>query len=43
MWISDTGASYMVVTAYWVNNEWNLKHVIIAFQRFSHPHTGQQT
>jgi len=32
----------MVVTAHWINNEWNLKHAIIAFQRFSHPHTGQQ-
>src|SRR5437763_2028381 len=42
MWTSDTGAPYMVVTAHWINNEWNLKHAIIAFQRFSHPHTGQQ-
>jgi hypothetical protein len=42
MWTSDTGAPYMVVTAHWVNNEWNLKRVIIAFQRFPHPHTGQQ-
>ena len=42
MWTSDTGAPYMVLTAHWINHEWNLKHVIIAFQRFSHPHTGQQ-
>ena len=32
----------MVLTAHWINDEWNLKHVIIAFQRFPHPHTGQQ-
>jgi len=42
MWTSDTGAPYMVVTAHWVNNEWNLKHAIIAFQRLPHPHTGVQ-
>ena len=42
MWTSGTGAPYMVLTAHWIDNEWNLKHVIIAFQRFSHPHTGQQ-
>ena len=42
MWTSDTGAPYMVLTAHWIDNEWNLRHVIIAFQRFSHPHTGQQ-
>src|SRR5437763_745932 len=42
MWISSTGAPYMVVTAHWVNNEWNLKHAIIAFQRLPHPHTGIQ-
>jgi hypothetical protein len=32
----------MVVTAYWINNEWNLKYAIIAFQQFSHSHTGIQ-
>ena len=42
MWTSDTGAPYMVVTAHWINNEWNLKHAIIAFQRLPHPHTGVQ-
>lgn len=42
MWTSDTGAPYMVLTAHWIDNEWDLKHVIIAFQRFSHPHTGEQ-
>src|SRR6266540_4750644 len=39
MWTSDTGAPYMVLTAYWVNNEWNLKHTIIAFLQLSYPHT----
>jgi len=42
MWTSDTGAPYMVLTAYWINNEWILKHAIIAFQRLPHPHTGVQ-
>lgn len=42
MWTSSTGAPYMVLTAHWINNEWNLKHAIIAFQRFSHPHIGLQ-
>ena len=42
MWTSGTGAPYMVVTAHWVNNEWSLKHAIIAFQRLPHPHTGVQ-
>ena len=32
----------MVLTAHWIDNEWDLKHVIIAFQRFSHSHTGEQ-
>ncbi|CAB5389087.1 unnamed protein product [Rhizophagus irregularis] len=32
----------MVLTAHWINNEWNLKHAIIAFQRFPLPHTGLQ-
>jgi hypothetical protein len=32
----------MVLTAHWIDNEWNLKHAVIAFQRFSHPHTGLQ-
>ena len=40
MWTSDTGAPYMVLTAHWVNNEWNLKHTIIAFQQLPYPHTG---
>ena len=40
MWTSDTGTPYMVLTAHWVNNEWNLKHTIIAFQRLPYPHTG---
>src|SRR6266540_2331383 len=40
MWTSDTGAPYIVLTAHWVNNEWNLKHTIIAFQRLPYPHTG---
>src|SRR5271170_8040932 len=42
MWTSDTGAPYMVLTAHWINDEWNLNHIIIAFQRFPHPHTGLQ-
>src|SRR6266511_5824466 len=42
MWTSDTGAPYMVFTAHWVNNKWNLKHTIIAFQRLPYPHTGVQ-
>ncbi|CAB4434400.1 unnamed protein product [Rhizophagus irregularis] len=33
---------FLLLTAYWINNEWNLKHAIIAFQRFPHPHTGLQ-
>ena len=32
----------MVLTAHWINNEWDLKHAIIAFQRLPHPHTGIQ-
>lgn len=32
----------MVLTAHWINNEWNLNHAVIAFQRFPHPHTGLQ-
>jgi len=32
----------MVLTAHWIDNQWDLKHVIVAFQRFPHPHTGQQ-
>lgn len=42
MWTSSTGAPYMVLTAHWINEEWNLKHAVIAFQRFPHPHTGLQ-
>lgn len=42
MWTSDTGAPYMVLTAHWINDEWDLKHVIISFQRFPHPHTGEK-
>src|SRR5215213_4682521 len=42
MWTSDTGAPYMVLTAHWINNEWQLKRSIISFQRFPHPHTGLQ-
>src|SRR6266498_4797581 len=42
MWTSDTGAPYMVLIAHWINNEWDLKHVIIAFQRFPHLHTSEQ-
>ena len=41
MWTSDTGTSYIVLTAHWINNEWNLQYAIIAFQRFPHPHTGE--
>jgi len=42
MWTADTDPPYMILTAYWINNKWNLQHVIIAFQRFPHPHTGEQ-
>ena len=42
MWTSDTGAPYMVLTAHWIDDEWDLKHVIIAFQCFSSPHTGER-
>jgi hypothetical protein len=42
MWISDADALYMVLTAHWIDNEWNLKNAIIAFQRFPYPHTGEQ-
>jgi hypothetical protein len=42
MWTSDTGAPYMVLTAHWIDVKWDLKHAIVAFQRFPHPHTGQQ-
>lgn len=42
MWTSDTGAPYMVLTGHWINNEWNLKHAVIAFQRLPHPHTGDE-
>ena len=42
MWTSDTGAPYMVLTGHWINNEWDLKHAVIAFQRLSHPHTGEE-
>ena len=42
MWTSDAGTPYMVLTAHWVNNKWELKHAIIAFQRLPYPHTGVQ-
>ncbi|GBC30316.2 zinc finger BED domain-containing protein RICESLEEPER 2-like [Rhizophagus irregularis DAOM 181602=DAOM 197198] len=42
MWTSDTGAPYMVLTAHWIDDKWDLKHTVIAFQRFPHPHTGEQ-
>ncbi|GBC31091.2 zinc finger BED domain-containing protein RICESLEEPER 2-like [Rhizophagus irregularis DAOM 181602=DAOM 197198] len=42
MWTLDTGALYMVLTVHWIDNEWKLKHVIIAFQRFPYPYTEQQ-
>jgi hypothetical protein len=32
----------MILTAHWIDNEWNLKNAIIAFQRFPYPHTGEQ-
>jgi hypothetical protein len=32
----------MVLTAHWIDDKWDLKHIIIAFQRFLHPHTGEQ-
>ena len=41
MWTSDAGAPYMVLTAHWIDNEWNLRHAIISFQRFPYPHTGE--
>ncbi|CAG8756358.1 5502_t:CDS:2, partial [Rhizophagus irregularis] len=42
MWTSDTGAPYMVLTAHWIDDKWDLKHTVIAFQRFPHPNTGEQ-
>lgn len=41
MWTSGTGAPYIVLTGHWVNNEWDLKYAVIAFQRLPHPHTGE--
>ncbi|CAB5359322.1 unnamed protein product [Rhizophagus irregularis] len=40
MWTSDTGASYMVLTAHWIDDKWDLKYTVIAFQKFPYPHTA---
>ena len=32
----------MILTGHWIDNEWSLKHAVIAFQRLPYPHTGDE-
>lgn len=31
----------LIVTGHWIDNDWNLKSIIIEFARFRTPHTGR--
>jgi hypothetical protein len=42
MWTSAAKKGYMVVTVHYINSDWDMKHVILAFIRVLYPHTGER-
>jgi hypothetical protein len=40
MWTSAAKRGYMVVTIHYIDSEWEMKSLIIAFIRVQYPHTG---
>lgn len=40
MWTSAANRGYMVVTIHWMDVKWNMRSVILGFQRVEYPHTG---
>src|SRR5690349_21312063 len=42
MWTSAAKKGYMVVTMHYIDGDWNMQSVIIAFVRVMYPHTGER-
>ncbi|KAE9277010.1 hypothetical protein PR003_g28901 [Phytophthora rubi] len=42
MWTSAASKGYMVVTLHWIDENWNLRSVILGFLRVEYPHTGRR-
>lgn len=42
MWTSVAKRGYMVVTAHYIDNKWQMRSVIIAFKRVMYPHSGER-
>jgi hypothetical protein len=42
MWTSVAKRGYMVVTAHYITQDWEMRHCIIAFVRVLYPHTGER-
>ena len=42
MWTSTAKRGYMVTTIHYINNSWEMQHVILAFIRVLYPHTGKR-
>lgn len=41
-WNSTAKRGYMVISVYYIHEDWQLKSVIIAFTSIIYPHTGEQ-
>lgn len=42
-WSSRIFKGYIAVTAHWIDDTWSLRSILLDFQRFSSPHTGEST
>jgi hypothetical protein len=42
MWTSAAKRGYMVVTLHYIDQQWNMRSVIIAFTRVLYPHSGER-
>ena len=40
-WTSPSSKSFMSITAHFIDNDWNLKHLLLDFIEINDSHTGQ--
>jgi hypothetical protein len=41
LWTSSAKRGYMVITLHYIDDEWEMRSVIIGFKRVMYPHTGE--
>lgn len=40
-WTSPYSDDFLAVTAHWIDQDWNLREIIMAFEPLDGPHTGE--